>query len=457
MDQILAKASNQVVSFAIRSGISLASGYAIKTVSKFLDDIPSDTANAAAAKARILAQRKRLLAHISVVSASIDLIRLAAARGNSCLDLALDLVADLNAEIDAFNSSVASISSTLSNSNQKDSVAKVEASMSALSASICSVAPLLNLAISTLGVSLSAPISLATVSPGRLLQACHFLLHSNSLDKPGNVGPVFDLVTYLVFYNPSRLKYIDHEVDVASCISWKETFARAHVRVAKVGPMEYSLVVRESFDDNRYHDPLDLPREKSFDLSSVLRLFFSGSGKLLSLDDRTSPVLIIKFTERGSEEWLALGQLHKGEFDDDLDLDLDQDLDHDENLDNDKNLGNEENLDRDLDLEFADAQTTSVPSTPRKDTPQPNLKKTESSTSLLLLEYILRLCRLQQVEGTTILQIKDEVLAHYLRDEPDEGWDAVPHKFVAPAPKTDSSRLTMDSNVHRLQTLKLDQ
>lgn len=40
MDQILLKASNQAVSFAIRSGISLASGYAIKTISTFLDKIP---------------------------------------------------------------------------------------------------------------------------------------------------------------------------------------------------------------------------------------------------------------------------------------------------------------------------------------------------------------------------------------------------------------------------------
>ena len=48
---------------------------------------------------------------------------------------------------------------------------------------------------------------------------------------------------------------------------------------------------------------------------------FTASGKLLRLEERSSPVLIIKILKNGVEEWIALGELNQGEFDDDEDED----------------------------------------------------------------------------------------------------------------------------------------
>ena len=57
------------------------------------------------------------------------------------------------------------------------------------------------------------------------------------------------------------------------------------------------------------------------DLNSVQLMFFTASGKLLRLEERSSPVLIIKILKNGVEEWIALGELNQGEFDDDEDED----------------------------------------------------------------------------------------------------------------------------------------
>lgn len=77
MDQILLKASNQAVSFAIRSGISLASGYAIKTISTFLDKIPE----LSKLHQKIIIKQKKLKSKIDIITITIDLIKLAAIKG----------------------------------------------------------------------------------------------------------------------------------------------------------------------------------------------------------------------------------------------------------------------------------------------------------------------------------------------------------------------------------------
>lgn len=75
MDEILAKAGSQAVTFAIRSGISFASGYAIKTVVKFIEKVPKDD------RRRIEVLNLEIQIKFSIVSNAMDLIRLAAARG----------------------------------------------------------------------------------------------------------------------------------------------------------------------------------------------------------------------------------------------------------------------------------------------------------------------------------------------------------------------------------------
>lgn len=126
MDQILIKASNQAVSFAIRSGISLASGYAIKTISTFLDKIPE------LAQHKIQNKRNKLKTKIDIVTVTIDLIKLAAARGNTVLESSLQLINDLQTQLNEFDNNINEISLNLSGANEKESIKQVENYMNSL-------------------------------------------------------------------------------------------------------------------------------------------------------------------------------------------------------------------------------------------------------------------------------------------------------------------------------------
>lgn len=364
MDQILAKASNQAVTFAIRSGISLASGYAIKTVSRLLDRIP------ASEQRRLQTTKTKIQSKINILSVSIDLVKLAAARGNTTLEATLELIGDLNAEFDVFDETVSSILDGLTSSNEKESIKRLEGYMEGLLRQINDAIPIVTLSLVTSGVNLNGQVSVDKISPGRLLQAASYLQSSSG--SPKYVGPVFDLVMYSIFYNPSRLRYINGEEDDGlSAITWKEEFARASVRIREDSEFQYTFEITEDHDDGRYHE--EEPSVKKYPLKAVERMFFSASGKLLKLEDRSSPVLIIKLVE-DSEEWIALGELHSGEFDDDED-------------------------------DEEDSEEEKSTTTPKE-------------LSLSLLEYLLRLSKLQQVEHKSILAIKDETLSLYLRDQP---------------------------------------
>lgn len=216
MDQILSKASNQVVSFAIRSGISIASGYAIKTISTFVDKIPE------LQQQRLSKQRRKLKTKIDIINVTIDLIKLAASRGNTVLESTLELIDDLHEQFTSFDEGVNDITAQLSSANTKESVKRVEGYMHDLMLEINDAIPILNLSLITSGINLNGMTNFNAISPGRLLQASNYLNEGD-----GTIGPVFDLVVYTIFYNPSRMKYVDEGMDELSCITWKETFARS--------------------------------------------------------------------------------------------------------------------------------------------------------------------------------------------------------------------------------------
>ncbi|EAZ63172.2 Ran-specific GTPase-activating protein 30 (Ran binding protein 30) (RANBP30) [Scheffersomyces stipitis CBS 6054] len=421
MDQIIAKASNQAVSFAIRSGISIASGYAIRTVTKFLEQLPESE------KKRIEVTRNKIQTKINIVSISIDLIKLAAARGNSILEATVEFIDELQQEFDAFDETVDKISKQLTNGNEKESVKKVEEYMKGLLSHLNEAIPILNLSLISSGVNMKGSITTNSISPGRLLQAANYINIATTDNQLEQVGPTFDMVMYSIFYNPSRMKYIEKEsLDELSLISWKETFARCSVKITKgKDNYAYNLDILEDFNDTRYHDEDESkPQLKSYDSLTISRMFFSASGKLLRLESRNSPVLIIKLVDdkTGAEEWIALGELHKGEFDDD-----------DDDEDDEEAVGNE------------------------------TLTKEIRNSSLSILEYLIRLCKIQQIEQKSILEVPDELLALYLKDavnaptntiiEPKSHASELRHDINSS--KTNNV-ITMDSNINRLQNLDLD-
>lgn len=428
MEEILAKAGSQAVTFAIRSGISLASGFAIKRVSKFLDKIPENE------KRKITVLKNKIQTKIDILSISIDLIKLASARGNTSLEATSIYIDELTKEFDVFDETLVKITNDLTNVNEKESIMRVNVYMKEMLEKIDEAIPLLNLSLSTCGVNLNGNLP-DHISPGRLLQASDLINKSNIQFKqePIQVGPKFDLVLYSIFYNPSRLKYIEknEQTSELSSISWKEEFARCLGRIMRYFDKEneytYSLEFEEDFNDGRYHEDAKAQVRK-YNIKQLRRLFFSASGKLLRLESRSSPVLILKLMdEQDNEEWIALGEVKSGEFDSDDNEEDDEDDDEDE---------------------FHDSR---------------DIAEEAKNTSLSLLEYLVRLSILQQNDQKSILEVHDERLSLYLRDENSNSI----YNPIVPASKrlqikqiSDNEKteglLTMNSNINRLENLKID-
>lgn len=378
------------MTFAIKSGISIASSYAIKTVATFVTKIPEADAT------RLQKLRKKLETRMEIVSSAIDLIKLVAAKGNTNLGSTLRLTRDLKEEIDQFDVKITEITSNFqAKKNQRDSIAAVENYISGLLSRIEEVIPLINLSLTTSGAKLSTALP-QYVSPGRLLQASNYITKNNELAnklKETQVGPTFELTMFSVFYNIAS-------VEAKSRVLWKEDMRKALVTVWRksIGDREYDYFIRlkESFNDGRYHDPEEeTPKLKERDIWQITKLFFTASGKLLKLEERNSPVLVLKVdkdikspfaedhgTSTEDVEWLAFGEC-------DFEADLEE--------------SSESEAEDEGDDESNYEETTESP--------------VPVSDSIALLEYIIRLASLQCNDQLSILQVHDERLSMYLNDE----------------------------------------
>lgn len=437
MDDILAKASSQAMSFAIRSGISLALGFAIKTVARFLDKIPP------AEKKRIEAANARLHQKTKIVATAIDLVRLEAARGHSALEATVDLVADLSDQIARFDENIVRLVDAMNNLNQKATIVQVERAIGELLAEINDAIPLLNLSLVACGANLEAARA-PRFSPGRLLQAAaHLEACDRHFDGARDVpaGPPFDLTMYTVFYRAKlaetreakksdakqletqsetkQLDNADNQSHLESVgLTWKEEYARASVRLVRRrgDARAYEIVAAEDFDDGRYHE--DEPaRQRNIAVAHIRRQFFSASGRLLRLEGSNSPVLIFKVAAAAGAppEYIAFGEAR---FDSDSDSDSDS-------------------------SDYEDAHDT---------------VRAERSTTLSLLQYLVRLAALQENEQMSVLDITDEKLALYLHDETDGSFypkTSAERASAAAAGRAQNSALQLDSNIARLKNLSL--
>lgn len=403
MDQLLSKAGSTLVTFAVRSGVQLASTYVIKSVSGLMDNVPEKQ------RRKLERLRNQLQDNIEIVTYSIEMIQLMAARGNTNLDSVLRLSNYLKEDINEFREDISLLTEDLGTKKMNtDSVKFIETYINALITKIDQLIPILNLVLTTSGASITDQFN-DHVSPGRLLNATILLNDSNiKFDKNENekvqIGPDFILTLYDIFYNHAKSLHGGPE------ITWKEKFAKCKLQLFRLHDENfhfyYKLCITEDFNDDRYHDDDEKPEEKEYDLRMISRLFFSASGRLLKLEDRSSPVLVLKIRklskkeldERvlGNEEtaslqeedsdkfdWLAVGDYEANEEC------SDDDSDDDENADFEKKA-----------TEHA--------------TP---LDKISGGSPLALLEYLLRLCTLQTNDQTTLLKVKDERLKMYLIDE----------------------------------------
>lgn len=228
--------------------------------------------------------------------------------------------------------------------------------------------------------------------------------------KRSPVGPQFSLTFYNIYYNPNT----------ESHITWREKYARCKFQIFRKHHPEmeyyYELEVEEDFDDERYHDTEESPGSITYDIRQIAKLFFSASGRLLKLEDKSTPVLVFKMRddliesqeredvvsaeESQSEtgvEWIAFGDY---ETPDNTSSDEDEDGEEEDDDENDAGGNNQIKV-----VESKAIETTK---------PQ---KNTGSGSPLALLEYLIRLCTLQANDQTPLLEVKDERLRLYLSDE----------------------------------------
>lgn len=406
MDEILAKAGSQAVTFAIKSGISIASTYALKTIANFVIQIPKDDAR------RIDQLKFKLESRMAIVSSAIDLIKLVAARGNTNLQITLRLTKDLKEEIDRFDEKINEMTEKVEGSRsaktQNEAIKAVENYIKDLLLRIEEITPFINLSLTTSGANLNSALPYQ-ISPGLLLKASDFVNESNrkyenaiksskkakedqKKELKVQVGPIFEVTLFSIFYN------LTSESNGQSGIVWKEDMKRARVRICRQHSSEkefdYFMKVEQDFNDGRYHendDKEDTPQELTVDLNHMKKLFFSVSGKLLRLEEQDSPVLVLKIDSHDDKESGSTGA-EKGPVEDITWYAV---------------SGYEEVEEDEEEEEDNEEESESEEEKPLED----------KTSSITLLEYIIRLTSLQSNDQKSILEVSDERLSIYLNDE----------------------------------------
>ncbi|KAH6865381.1 RanGTP-binding protein-domain-containing protein [Alternaria rosae] len=348
MEAILAKVTQQAMSYAIRSGIAITSHYALKQCGRLMKTVDGRE------KQELATLQLRLDSKIKIISPAIDMIELIAARGNTSLESAVGLTKSLRWDIQTLGSRVEKAvaeeqlarrgSSKAKSRDQNDVELKIIIDeMKRLLERIEDAVPLINLAITTSGTSLSTTLP-ATVSPSRLLQASTFLTSGDmqycaSKPRAQQIGPTFTLSMYMLF---AGYAHRAHEEDVRET-TWKEVMHKARVTLMRV-PLDnvydyptplgqdsrraheanhrhipsdsmlqefaYQLLIVEDLDDGRMHEfEDDEPQPGPYDgvqqagvreiipIHEVSKIFYADTGKILNIgsdNESNNPILLLK-------------------------------------------------------------------------------------------------------------------------------------------------------------------
>ncbi|KAF2847516.1 Ran-binding-domain-containing protein [Plenodomus tracheiphilus IPT5] len=348
MEAILAKVTSQAVSYAIRSGIAITGSYALKQCGRLMKTVDGKE------KGELAKLQMRLDSKIKIISPAIDMIELIAARGNTSLESAVGLTKSLRMEIQTLGTCVEKAvaeeqlarrgSSRAKSREENDMELKIIISdMKSLLDKIEDAVPLINLAITTSGVSLSTTLP-ATISPSRLLQASSYLAtgdtqYSSTYPRAQQIGPTFVLSMYMLFSGHANRPKGEGFRDT----TWKEVMHKARVTLRRV-PVDnvydyptrfgsdiqpgheshhrhipsdskaqefaYQLLIVEDLDDGRVHSfEDDEPQPEPYDgieqagvrevfpIHEVSKIFYADTGKILNIGTEgatNNPVLLLK-------------------------------------------------------------------------------------------------------------------------------------------------------------------
>jgi hypothetical protein len=349
MDILMSKVTQQAMNYAIRSGVAVTASYAIKQSTRLLMHAPKNED-----RNELLELQQRLQNKIRIISPAIDMIELIAARGNTSLQSAVTLTKELRWEIQSLGQRLAHAASSQESAKKSwistQAQAKNEVEVKLIIADIRKLlgrledsVPLINLAISTSGASLSSSLP-STVSPSRLLQASTFLTacdteYSMSPHEAVQVGPTFTLSVYMLFGGHLR----PQEEEEIRQMTWKEVMHKARVKLRRV-PIEialssgdpqhskettaetgcessipsegrpaefaYQMMIIEDLDDDRVHtfdegspqpgrhDDVELAGIREvFPIHQISKIFYADTGKVLNIGTEgeiNNPFLLLK-------------------------------------------------------------------------------------------------------------------------------------------------------------------
>ncbi|KAI9800920.1 MAG: hypothetical protein M1833_003057 [Piccolia ochrophora] len=243
MDALLGKVTQHAMNYAIRSGITITSTYAIGQCSRLLkaSNIPSNDRD------ELLALRDRLEKKIKIISPAIDMIELLSARGNTSLESALTLTRSLRWDFQSLGLQMAKAANAEELARQRNAKSNARSQpviglklilkeVRQLLDRIEDAVPLISLAITTSGAKLSTNLP-TTVSPSRLLQASTFLTGGDTQyamipGVPAQIGPAFTVSMYMLFSGHSLRRPDDD--GVVRGTTWQEVIHKARVKLRRV-------------------------------------------------------------------------------------------------------------------------------------------------------------------------------------------------------------------------------
>ncbi|KAL9586071.1 MAG: hypothetical protein Q9203_003994 [Teloschistes exilis] len=237
MDYFLNNITHQAMTYAVRSGIAITATYAINQSSRLLKTVEGNE------KEEMQDLQEKLDSKIKIISPAIDMIELMYARHP--FNVPLVHVISLRWDIQGLGQRLASAATTIERAQSgklktQDKVQhelelkRVIQSVKKLLGKIEDAVPLINLAITASGTSLSSTLP-TTVSPSRLLQASTFLTAGDSQyslnpSQSVQIGPTFTLSMYMLFSGHIRPQF---EEDVREN-TWKEVIHKANVKLMRI-------------------------------------------------------------------------------------------------------------------------------------------------------------------------------------------------------------------------------
>ena len=359
MDILLQKVTQQAMTYAIRSGIAITSSFAVNQCSRLVKSVKSEERD------ELTRLQHRLDSKIRIIAPAIDMIELIAARGNTSLESAVSLTKSVRWDIQSLGLRLQKAAAEEETAKRGSSNARTPEQLTVQLKSIINdikrlldqiedAVPLINLAITTSGVSLSTNLP-PTVSPSRLLQASTFLSSGDASynagpDFPTQIGPRFTCSMYMLFLGHAH-QVLDE--DGLEKVVWKEVMHKAQVKIVRLplnklsrfpfastsrerstsptmsdssvenaqipcdtpnSEFAYQLVMIEDLDDDRVHTfedeelhpgPVDdvatAGIRSHIPIHQIAKIFYADTGKILNLGsegESNNPILLLRRDER---------------------------------------------------------------------------------------------------------------------------------------------------------------